>query len=111
MRGYVTRIISAEAYMEGLLWRAAGTHPQGAKQPGYGSWSFPPVQIATVPGQQTHVAKARAREGMMDDQFDGGDRGRAGIAGAIVAKQLTAELKRVLILERAATSIWKARSA
>ncbi|MBV8841717.1 MAG: hypothetical protein JO307_02800 [Bryobacterales bacterium] len=40
------RVISAAAYTEGLVWRAAGTHPQGAKQPGYGTWSAPPVQIA-----------------------------------------------------------------
>jgi hypothetical protein len=41
-----TRILSAEAYTQALVWNAAGTHPQGAKQPGYGSWSQAPVQIA-----------------------------------------------------------------
>ena len=35
-------VVSAEAYKEGLLWPAIGTHPPGAKQPGYGSWSLPP---------------------------------------------------------------------
>jgi hypothetical protein len=40
------RILSAAAYVEGLVWRVAGTHPQGAKQPGFGTWSAPPVQIA-----------------------------------------------------------------
>lgn len=39
-------VISAVAYTEGLIWRAAGTHPMGAKQPGFGTWSEPPVQIA-----------------------------------------------------------------
>jgi hypothetical protein len=36
------RVISPEAYREGLAWVAAGTHPMGAKQPGFGSWSSPP---------------------------------------------------------------------
>ena len=35
-------VVSAEAYKEGLLWPAIGSHPQAAKQPGYGSWSLPP---------------------------------------------------------------------
>jgi len=39
-------VISAAAYTEGLIWRAAGTHPMGTKQPGFGTWSAPPVQIA-----------------------------------------------------------------
>ncbi len=42
-----TRVVSSEAYKEGLLWRAMGAHPPGAKQPGYGSWSLPP-QIEAV---------------------------------------------------------------
>lgn len=37
--------VSAEAYVQGLMWPAAQTHPAGAKQPGYDSWSKPPVQI------------------------------------------------------------------
>lgn len=39
----VDRVISAASYVESLVWRAAGTHPPGAKQPGFGSWSFPPA--------------------------------------------------------------------
>jgi hypothetical protein len=35
-------VVSAAAYTEGLLWRAIGAHPQGAKAPGYGSWAVPP---------------------------------------------------------------------
>ncbi|MBV8842250.1 MAG: hypothetical protein JO307_05505 [Bryobacterales bacterium] len=54
------RVISAAAYTEGLVWRAAGTHPQGAKQPGYGTWSAPPVQIATP--DATSARKAGATE-------------------------------------------------
>lgn len=38
----VTRIVSAAAYKEGLVWPAMGSHPPGAKQPGYGSWALPP---------------------------------------------------------------------
>ena len=56
--GDTTHIVSAAAYQEGLVWRAAGTHPQGAKQPGYGTWSFPPVQIAVDTGKRTKAAQA-----------------------------------------------------
>jgi hypothetical protein len=35
-------VVSAEAYQEGLVWRAIGSHPPGAKQPGFGTWSQPP---------------------------------------------------------------------
>jgi hypothetical protein len=56
--GDVTRVVSAAAYTEALVWRAAGTHPQGAKQPGYGTWSFPPVQIANDSGKRKDAAKA-----------------------------------------------------
>ena len=27
---------------EGLVWRAAGTHPMSAKAPGFGTWAQPP---------------------------------------------------------------------
>jgi hypothetical protein len=37
-----TQVLSAEAYVEGLVWDAIGSHPQGAKQPGYASWALPP---------------------------------------------------------------------
>ena len=43
-----TRMVSAAAYAEGLLWSAIGAHPPGAKAPGYGSWSEPP-RIPAVP--------------------------------------------------------------
>jgi hypothetical protein len=38
------RNISPDAYVQGLVWTAAETHPPGAKQPGYGSWAKPPLQ-------------------------------------------------------------------
>lgn len=38
-----TCIISPEAYVQGLAWKAIHTHPTGAKMPGYGSWALPPV--------------------------------------------------------------------
>jgi len=39
----VTRFTSPEAYQEGLIWKAMSTHPEGAKQPGFGSWSLLPA--------------------------------------------------------------------
>ncbi|MFF6828442.1 hypothetical protein [Streptomyces longwoodensis] len=36
-------VVSPAAYTEGLLWRAIGAHPSGAKAPGYGSWATPPA--------------------------------------------------------------------
>ncbi len=39
------RNISPQAYVQGLVWAAADTHPPGAKQPGYGSWAAVPVQV------------------------------------------------------------------
>ncbi|MDA0160131.1 hypothetical protein OM076_07650 [Solirubrobacter ginsenosidimutans] len=41
--GDVTFTVSAMAYTEGLLWPAIGANPPGAKGPGYGSWSGPPL--------------------------------------------------------------------
>lgn len=38
-----TYVVSTTAYVEGLLWRAIGAHPAGAKAPGFGSWAEPPV--------------------------------------------------------------------
>lgn len=38
-----TAMASAEAYKESLIWVAAKTHPAGAKQPGFGSWSSEPL--------------------------------------------------------------------
>ena len=38
-----TFIPSPSSYVEGLLWTAIGAHPPGAKAPGYGTWTEPPV--------------------------------------------------------------------
>jgi hypothetical protein len=32
------RVISPRSYQEGLVWRAIGVNPPGAKQPGFASW-------------------------------------------------------------------------
>lgn len=37
-------IASPEAYVEGLVWRVAGTHPPGAKPFGFGVWTQPPQE-------------------------------------------------------------------
>jgi hypothetical protein len=41
------RNISQNAYVEGLMWVAAETHPPGAKQPGFGSWAQIPICSTT----------------------------------------------------------------
>ncbi|MBC7911540.1 MAG: hypothetical protein H7Y30_13615 [Pyrinomonadaceae bacterium] len=38
-------IISPEAYQNGLLWPNMGSHPAGAKQPGFGSWNLEPQTV------------------------------------------------------------------
>ena len=37
-----TKVVSAAAYQEGLVWRTIGSHAPGAKQPGYGTWAVRP---------------------------------------------------------------------
>jgi hypothetical protein len=37
-----TSVVTAASYQEGLLWRAIGANPPGAKAPGYGAWAQPP---------------------------------------------------------------------
>lgn len=39
-----THVVSGEAYEQGLVWLAMEAHPMGAKQPGYGTWAFPPQE-------------------------------------------------------------------
>jgi hypothetical protein len=46
---------SAGAYPEGLLWRAIGANPPGARAPGYGSWQYAPV-IPPIPGEEALAA-------------------------------------------------------
>lgn len=40
-----THYPSPEAYTQGLVWSTFHTHPQGARQPGYGSWALKPQEI------------------------------------------------------------------
>jgi len=40
-------IISSESYLEGLIWKAIAAHPMGGKQPGYGTWGFPPLTFSS----------------------------------------------------------------
>jgi hypothetical protein len=46
--------LSAQAYIEGLVWRAIGAHPMAAKPQGYGAWSAPPP--SDPPGVDTDHA-------------------------------------------------------
>jgi hypothetical protein len=41
-----SRVVSAEAYQEGLQWVVAGAHPMGARQQGYGAWSAAPESVS-----------------------------------------------------------------
>lgn len=36
-------VVAAQSYIQGLMWDVAEAHPPGAKQPGFGSWSIPPL--------------------------------------------------------------------
>jgi hypothetical protein len=42
-RADVAHMVSALAYQESLVWKAAGTHPMGANEPGFGTWALPPA--------------------------------------------------------------------
>jgi hypothetical protein len=46
---------SPNAYPEGLLWRAIGANPPGARAPGYASWALPPV-IPPISGEEEPAA-------------------------------------------------------
>jgi hypothetical protein len=39
-----THITSTAAYQQGLVWKTMSSHPDGAKQPGFGSWSLKPAR-------------------------------------------------------------------
>lgn len=47
-----TRVVSAEAYQQSLVLRDAGSHPAGARQPGFGSWALGPRPGAPAPGKE-----------------------------------------------------------
>ncbi|MDJ0598857.1 MAG: hypothetical protein QNJ37_08470 [Crocosphaera sp.] len=45
-----TLIANPYAYPEGLVWKAIGVNPPGAKAPGYATWSYPPsVKLSIQP--------------------------------------------------------------
>jgi hypothetical protein len=39
-----THITSTAAYQQGLIWKTMSSHPDGARQPGFGSWSLNPTR-------------------------------------------------------------------
>jgi hypothetical protein len=39
------RVVSPASYLAGLQWVAAGAHPVGARQQGYGAWAVPPEAV------------------------------------------------------------------
>ena len=41
-----THVVGSQAYVEGLVWRDIGSHPQAAKQPGWGTWAWAPLGAA-----------------------------------------------------------------
>jgi hypothetical protein len=41
----VSHVVSGDAYQAGLQWVAAGAHPIGARQQGFGAWAVPPVGV------------------------------------------------------------------
>ncbi len=51
-----TRVVSAEAYVEGLVWTAIGAHPPGAKPMGFGSWTEGPIPLPVLPAEQEPLA-------------------------------------------------------
>jgi hypothetical protein len=42
VRPFTTRVVSSQSYIEGLMWKAIGSHPMAAKPQGYGAWALPP---------------------------------------------------------------------
>lgn len=35
-------VLSGNSYVEGLMWKAIGSHPMAAKPQGYAAWTLPP---------------------------------------------------------------------
>ena len=46
-----SRIVSPEAYKQGLVWIAAEAHPLAAKQQGFGSWAKKPLKVESGEGR------------------------------------------------------------
>ena len=47
MGSWGNNVVSPASYVQGLIWDIAESHPPGAKQPGYGSWAIPPINVST----------------------------------------------------------------
>ncbi len=47
-----TAIVSPDAYVQGLLWKAIDSHPRSAKAPGFGTWAQPPRVPESIPGHE-----------------------------------------------------------
>lgn len=45
MGNWMNTVINPQSYVQGLIWGVAETHPPGAKQPGYASWSTAPNTV------------------------------------------------------------------
>jgi len=54
------RVVSAQAYQGGLQWVAAGAHPAGARQQGFGAWSLPPEPAAQSETRAAAQSETRA---------------------------------------------------
>ena len=63
MGSWMNEMVSPTAYTQGLVWTAAGTHPPGARQPGYASWAKPPATTAASVGKKTQPATTTAAAG------------------------------------------------
>ena len=64
MGNWGNEMVSAQSYVQGLVWDAAYAHPPGAKQPGYGSWHNPPLNAPMpTPATQTKKKKVMPLEG------------------------------------------------
>lgn len=37
-----THVVSANAYLTGLMWKVVGAHPPGGNMQGFAAWSLPP---------------------------------------------------------------------
>ena len=60
MGSWMNEMVSPTAYTQGLVWTAAGTHPPGARQPGFASWAKPPATTAASVGKEMQPASMTA---------------------------------------------------
>lgn len=41
----LTFVVSSQAYLSGLVWKAMQAHPMGGNQQGFGAWAEPPPEL------------------------------------------------------------------